>query len=227
MLVTELWTPIYDGSIWKAPVFPAEITNLRHSQHMLRIDGLVNSDLAAVVRNIQYTTILLNRHYYEQTPIDGVLLQECLGFVHSILTKLEGRLEDELSECLRLGMMVFFATTFRLPGLYEHPCCKSLASRLQLSYAATKVAIPNLHATIDIWLMLVCLISTDDMDELYIWASWEALAKRGLSWSETRRELKQVMWVDAFHDDLGKRAFETFMIRCGPSSVSKCDGILL
>ena len=211
MLVTKLWTPIYDGSVWKEPVFLAEVTNLYYSQGMLCVDGLVDSNLAAVFHNLQYTTILINKHYYNQTPINGIFLQECLGFVHSSLIELEGRLKNKLSECLRLGMMAFLATTFRLPDLYEQPYCKNLTNKLQLSYATAKDSIPDLQKTIDIWLILVCLISTDNIDDPDIWASWKATATRGLSWNEIRRQLKQVMWIDAFHDDLGRRAFETLM----------------
>jgi hypothetical protein len=215
LLVTKLWTPIYHSSIWKVPVFPAEVTNLYHSQGMLCVDGLVESDLAAVFHSLQYTTILFNKHYYDKTPVDGIFIRQCLGFVHSSLIELEGRLKNQLSECLRLGMMAFLATTFRLQGSYEQYYCKSLANKLRLSYATAKASIPDLPKAIDIWLILVLLISTDDIDELYICASWEATAARGLPWNETRKHLKQVMWIDSVHDDLGRRAFGALMARSG------------
>jgi hypothetical protein len=215
LLVTKLWKPIYNSSIWKEPVFPAEVTNLYHSQGMLCVDGLVESDLATVFHNLQYTTILFNKHYYDKTPVDGIFIRQCLGFVHSSLIELEGRLKNQLSECLRLGMMAFLATTFRLQGSYEQYYCKSLANKLRLSYATAKASIPDLPKAIDIWLILVLLISTDDIDELYICASWEATAARGLPWNETRKHLKQVMWIDSVHDDLGRRAFGALMARTG------------
>jgi hypothetical protein len=227
VLLTKHWIPIYDGSVWKGPVIPAELTDIYHLQGMLCADGAFDSDLVAVFHSLQYTTILFNKHYYEQTPIDGTLLQECLGFVHSSLIKLDGQLEDKLSECLRLGMMAFFATTFRLPGLYEHPCCKSLANQLQLSYAAVKALTPDFQETIDTWLMLVCLITNDNINELHIWPSWKAIAIRGPSWNKIREKLKQVMWIDAFHDDLGRRAFEALMIRFEPANSSGSDSVVL
>lgn len=171
MLVTELWIPIYDGSVWKEPVFSAEISNLYHSQSMLRVDGLVDSELAVVFHNLQYTTILFNKHYYSQTPINGTLFQECLGFVHSGLIKLQGQLKNKLSECLRLGMMAFLATTFRLPDLYEQPYCKTLSNKLRHSYAVAKDSIPDLQMSIDIWLIFVCLISNNSKEGPGIWAS--------------------------------------------------------
>jgi hypothetical protein len=182
---------------------------------MLCVDGLVESDLAAVFHSLQYTTILFNKHYYDKTPIDGMFIRQCLGFVHSSLIELEGQLKNELSECLRLGMMAFLATTFRLQGSYKQYYCKSLANRLQLSYATTKASTPDLPEAMDIWLILVLLISTDDVHEPYISASWEATAAHRLSWNETSRHLKQVMWIDSVHDDLGRRIFETLMTRIG------------
>jgi hypothetical protein len=215
LLVTKLWIPIYNSSIWKAPVFPAELTNLYHSQGMLCVDGLVESDLAIVFYNLQYTTILFNKHYYDKTPVNGMFIRQCLGFVHSSLIELEGRFKNNVSECLRLGMMAFLATTFRLQGSYEQYYCKSLSNKLQLSHAAAKASNPDLPEAMSIWLILLLLISTGDIDKLHTCVSWEGTAASGLSWNEIRRYLKQIMWIDSVHDDLGTRAFETLMTRIG------------
>ena len=186
---------------------------------MLCVDGLVDSELAIVFHNLQCAAILLNKHYCDRTPIDGRLLRESLGFIHSSLIELEDRFKDKLSECLHLGMMAFLATTFRLPGLYEQPYCKNLTNKLQLSYNATKVSIPDLPKTIDNWLMLVCLISTDNLGDSIELASWRATLICGLSWNEMRSQLKRVMWIDVFHNDLGRRAFEVLMAPLESSNV--------
>lgn len=177
---------------------------------MVCIGGLVEPELATVFRHLQHTAILLNRHYDNKTPVDGTFMRQCLGFVHSRLIELEDRLENDISKCLHLGMMAFLATTFRLPDLHEQHYCKTLANRLELSYAAAKVSNLDLQKTIDMWLVYVLLISADHIDEPYIRANWEATTG-GLHWTETRRLLKQVMWIDTFHDDLGRKAFEALM----------------
>lgn len=198
------------------------------AQSILCIDELVDSNLAAVFHSLQYITSLLNKHYYSQTPIDGKFLRESLGFVHSALVQLEGQLKNILSECLRLGMMSFLATTFRLPGLYEHPCCRVLDKKLQLSYAAAKASCPDLQERIDDWLVLVCLMSTKNIDESHSnWASWKAIAVREQLWDETRRKLKQVMWIDAIHDDLGRTAFEALITRVRLPNVCEHDNSIL
>ncbi|KAH8698534.1 hypothetical protein BGW36DRAFT_406490, partial [Talaromyces proteolyticus] len=220
MLVTKLWTPIYNGSVWKDPVMPVGVTKLYYSRNMVCVDGLVDSNLAVVFHTLQHTAILLNKHYHNQTAVNGVFLQESLSFVHSSLIELDGQLTDVLSECIRLGMMALFAATFRLPGLYEHPCCKALANELHLSYAAARGSTSDVPETIDIWLMLVSLISVDNMDSLYVWESWKVLATRGLSWDGIRGHLQRVMWIDAFHDDLGRRAVDRFRKYLEISNVS-------
>ncbi|KAK6076527.1 hypothetical protein SCUP515_05356 [Seiridium cupressi] len=211
LLVTKLWTPLYDSSIWADLVFPNDITNGHHSEDILCIDDLVEPDLAAIFHELQRTTILLNKHYYEKTPVDGVFIRQCLGSVHSSLIELEDRLEDALSETLRLGIMAFLATTFRLPASYEQHYSKALTKQLQISYVTTKASTPDLQDAIDIWLILMFLISMTDVDELYVQKSRNTMAERWLSWSETRRSLKQVMWIDSFHDEVGKRAFQSFL----------------
>ncbi|RDW65101.1 hypothetical protein BP6252_10752 [Coleophoma cylindrospora] len=207
LLITKLWTPIYNGGVWERPIFPTRILEFYHSQNMVCIDGLVDSDLATVFHNLQYTTILINTHYHNQTPIDGSLLRHCLGFVHSNLIELESKLEHELSECILWGMMAFLAATFRFPDVHQQPYNKILADKLQHSYNSAKASGADLPMTIDIWLNLVCLIASDNICDPYRCAGWKGTATGGLSWNETRRYLKEVMWIDAFHDELGRKAF--------------------
>jgi hypothetical protein len=180
---------------------------------MLCLDGLVEPRLAAVFHDLQCTTILINKHYWDRTPIDGAVLRDCLGFVQSTLVELESRLDYEPSRCLCLGTMAFLATTFRSPDSHELPYNNVLARKLQLSYGAVKVSAPELPSAIDTWLMYVCLISSGSVDGPHARAS--GMATLEPSWVETRRVLKEVMWIDAFHDDLGRRSFEALMARRG------------
>lgn len=211
-LVTKLWTPIYDSAMWKIPVFPADTVHFYNSQSMLSIDGLVEPNLATVFHHLQYTTLLFNKHYYQKTKVNGIFIHQCLGFVHSGLIAFEGRL-SKFSECLRLAMMVFLATTFRLPGLCQKTYCGDLPHKLQISYASAKASNPFLPKKIKLWITFLLLISTDKIREQHIYETciyeaWKVTAARGLGWDETRRHLKQAMWIDSFHDDLGKGTFE-------------------
>lgn len=176
---------------------------------MLSVADMVASDVATVFNHLQNTAILLNKHYYAQTAIWVKDLQQYLGFAHSKLIDLEVCVDDEISECLRLGMLAFVAATFRLPGTYTHPGFRSLSIKLERSYAAIRPSHAPLHPTLHLWLMFVCQISFGDIPEHHAWANFKSSEMGSMSWTQIRRELKRVLWIDAFHDDLGKRAFDT------------------
>jgi hypothetical protein len=177
---------------------------------MLRIDGLVEPELANVFRNLQYTSVLFNK-YTTKTPVDGTLLRQSLGYIHSNLLGLEDRLTRPLSRCLRLGMMAFLSTTFRLPDFSIQHYSYTLVGKLQISYETVKASEPNLLPTLDIWLTLVLLISAENSIELDTITGWEINSAYEWSWHEARRHLKQVMWIELIHDRLGRVAFERMM----------------
>ncbi|KAJ3546927.1 hypothetical protein NM208_g1762 [Fusarium decemcellulare] len=206
-LVTELWTQIYDRYTWEPPALPIEVVNLHESQNMLSMDGLVDSRLAVVLKCVQCTTILFNTHYHSQTPGNGTFIQQCLGFVHSSLIDLEGRLTEELPKYILLGILVYLATAFRIPSCDEQHYCNSLAEKMQLAYTAARPLIPDPYVALDIWSMFmaqICISPTSKQQGV----NWDMSKISCLGWDETRRGLQQVMWIDAFHDDLGRRVFE-------------------
>lgn len=190
------------------PIFPSQIKLRCRSEGILQPDFFQNEELSAVFHTLQCTVVLLNKHYDEKTPINGALLKDAMGFVHSNLFRLEGQLTDRLSECLRLAMTAFLATTFRLPGLYEHPCSRSLAIELLQSFSASQDLVTALPDTMQTWLTLVCLMSTGPVDEQYVRAMSGLGARYRLPWDQVRQQARRVMWIDSLHDDLGRKSFE-------------------
>jgi hypothetical protein len=189
-------------------VLPLDIPELDYSQDTIYFEGLVmDPDLVTIFRSLRHITILFNKCSYNKTPMDGKTVQKCMAFIHSGLLKLEGQLEDTLSECLRLGMMAFLATTFRVPGLKVQNDCASFGDKLRKSYAVTKATNIYLHKTVDIWLIIICLILTSEKDEHGLYEFWESIAAHRISWDDTRKCLKAFLWIDSFHDDLGRNAF--------------------
>lgn len=174
---------------------------------MLCIDGLVDPNLATVFTHLQHTAILLNMHHHSKTPVNGALIRQCLGFVHSSIIDLDSRLVDNVSKCLHVGMMVFLATTFRLPGSHEHYYCKSLAEKIKVLYNAARPLLQDQHGILDVWLMLMGQICLDSGVQ-HQGVSWSLSEVSQSGWDETRRRLQRVMWIDTFHDDIGRKAFE-------------------
>lgn len=182
--------------------------DIHKSHNTLCIDGLVDPNLATVFTHLQHTAILLNMHHRSKTPVNGALIRQCLGFVHSSLLDLELRLTDNLSKRVHVGIMTLLATTFRLPGSDEQHYCKSLAKKMLVLYSASSPLLRTQHGILDIWLMLmgqICIGPSVQHPAM----SWRLSEICQSGWDETRRQLKRVLWIDAFHDDIGKRAFET------------------
>lgn len=175
---------------------------------MLCVDGLVDPNLATVFTHLQHTALLLDMHHHSKTPVNGVLIRQCLGFVHFSIIDLEFRLVDSISRCLHAAMMAFLATTFRLPGSGEQHYCKSLAEKMKVLYNAAKPLLQDQHGILDIWLMLMGQICVGSGLQ-YQGVSWSLSEVSQSGWDETRRQLKRVMWIDTFHDDIGRKAFET------------------
>jgi hypothetical protein len=211
-LITKHWVSLYKSSIYVEPVFPDSIIRLGWSGCLVCIDELVDSRLTVVYRTLQHIAILFNQHYYEKTPINASFVQQGFGFVHSSLLDLRNQLWDSLSECLRLGMIAFLTTTFRVPGLKVQHYYSNLADEFQRCYTSAKASHRNLqeYTEIDTWLSMICIMSAVNEDP-GTWKTCAATATQALSWSDMRRRLKKVMWIDSFHDDLGEKAFQRFM----------------
>jgi hypothetical protein len=206
-LVTQQWTSLYDSSIWKEPIFINQLTDMNCPHEKVSVTGLVDSRLEPVFRTLQETTLLFNKHFYRNERIEGRFAQQCLGFVPSQLLELDGCFIDGFSETLRLGMMAFLATTFRIPGLGVQRAYRGTFEKLQLSLSSDKPGTPHLHEKISIWIMIVRVMFTESRDGLQVPALWRKTVVHKRSWEEIRCCLKEVMWVDSLHDNPGKGAY--------------------
>jgi hypothetical protein len=180
---------------------------------MVPSDCVPDSRLALVFYTLQCTTILLDTHDFGAPRINGARLYEALGFVQSELLRLKGRLADSLSDCIRLGLMAFLATTFRVPGQYEHPCCASLAEPLLGACVANGKGLARLPKALRTWLLLVGAMTAGAVGNDRVRLAWrDLLSANRDSWDVMRQDAKKVMWVDVMHDALGKNAFDALGI---------------
>ncbi|KAK7227994.1 hypothetical protein V2G26_000164 [Clonostachys chloroleuca] len=216
-LATDLWTPVYNELNWVQPAVPAHIIRLHASYNMFPLDDYLDPELANVFRNLQYLSILFNEHFYSKTPLDGTVLHEYLEYIQSSLVNLLPSPRGSLQDCVFQGMMTFLATTFRLPGSYTHPSCHSAAAKLRRYYLTASESMENFPKIAEIWLIYICFLSTENMDEVFdeiiIGTRWEFSDLGRSSWEETRLLLKRVMWIDAFHDKVGRKIFERLTTR--------------
>jgi hypothetical protein len=181
---------------------------------MVRYDCVPDSRLALVFYTLQCTAILLDTHDFGAPTVNGARLHKRMSFVQSELLRLKGLLVDGLSEVLRLGMVAFLTTTFRVPGQYEHPACARLAKPLLASCTANRDGIAKLPGEMRTWFLLVGLMTASGFDHLQTRMAWRDLVPLppALSWETVRGEAKKVMWIDAIHDALGRRGFDALCL---------------
>lgn len=149
-LATQKWTPLYDSSIWKEPIFITQLENMDYPHGKVSVTGLVDSRLELVLLTLQDTTLLFNKHFYRNERIEGRFAQQCLGFVHSHLLGLDGCFTGGFSETLRLGMMAFLATSFQIPGLRVQRAYRGTFEKLQLSLFSDQAGAAHLYEKISI-----------------------------------------------------------------------------
>jgi len=108
-----------------------------------------------------------------------------------------------LSECLRLGMLALLTTTFELPGR------RIPYASLSAQYRASCLAIMVTPATrmLSTWLLLVGAMSVLDPGELWLRTMWSKTATPQERWEEQRQQLRSIIWVNAVHEDQGRRVY--------------------
>ncbi|KAH8881164.1 hypothetical protein GQ53DRAFT_519240 [Thozetella sp. PMI_491] len=209
-LLARQWTSLFDYPTPRPPDLPAYIVKGTDQEIASRIKGLVDPELAVVFQSLQQIAAVVNEHYHNGTPVPQIPMQLALEYAHSHLIGLQGRHQGELGECLCLGMMAFLATTICMPDSAFPYYCRGLAT--DFHYACASVGAPkieHLPRAVKSWLVIMLLMVVPTMsDNAAISIDWMAeVASRELSWDEARRQLKSVLWLDPFHDALGRRAF--------------------
>lgn len=190
-----------------APNFSEQVLLTYGARAMLQPDFIPDGRLVHVFHALQCTTIVLDTHEFGAPSINGVLLSQAMGFVQSELLELRTQVRDGLSSLILLSLLAFHATTFRLPGLYEHPCCSVLAGSLLEAFSANERGIQMLPETMRIWLILIGALTAKG-DEARI-AAWRRYCTQAVSegpWETIRQEARKVMWIDSIHNEVGKAA---------------------
>lgn len=209
--MTERWRSIHANGRWMTPAFPEEIKRRYELESMISAEFIRDGELAEVFETLQHTALLLNLHHACDTAVNGALFRDAMGYAQAVLAfhAQHDDYTDRVSECLGRGMTAFLAATYRLPGLYEHPCLAVSTDKLAACLDKSKDIIRMLPTEVQIWLVLVRHMSMRESSaDLSLSDKSEEAPMGGMAWTELRRQAKQVMWFDAIHDDLGERAWK-------------------
>ncbi|KAF7539468.1 hypothetical protein G7Z17_g12418 [Cylindrodendrum hubeiense] len=113
-----------------------------------------------------------------------------------------------LEESIRIGLLSFEST------LFLHTPKLGLKLKSERFYCQLHECIERIHvdgpevADIKLWLLLVGSIIVFQGNETWLVESINELSG-DQPWSEVRKRVKRVMWVDIVHDEPGRHAFET------------------
>ncbi|KAK5728636.1 hypothetical protein LTR15_001773 [Elasticomyces elasticus] len=186
-------------SAFSGPPLGSDMTSL-----FLCVVGLVDARLATVFHDLQRLTRLSNTHAQRQSRLKGDLFQHLLGSIQRRLLWLRFSPDQPWSERLRLGMLAFLTTSFRLPG--RMVSFKYLASNFRTSCQTLAASTADMH-TLAAWLVLVGAMSVFEHSEQWLRAKWSDFAVPGDTWEIARRRMACVAWIDDVHDEPGKLAY--------------------
>jgi hypothetical protein len=171
------------------------------------VKGLVDPRLLVVFRDLQYFAGLMNAAAgsNRRLRLRDTEFQNIICSTQYRLLRLQGTLDNIISECLRLAMLAFLTTTFQVPGMkFRHPY---LARRFRECCRAVEAATPQLRDLM-LWLLTIGAISVYDVvDEPWLHERWK-IDVPDVEWPEARRRMKEIMWIDIIHDEPAKYIFK-------------------
>ena len=154
--------------------------------------------------DLQRLSWSLNAHNCNNQKLRYEEFEESSCSIQYRLLMLQGTLTDILDECIRLGSLAFLISTFQLPrgeDKYHY-----LSNRFRECCCALD---PSGQKTKDwsLWLLLIGAISLYGVDASWLRKRWRNSVPANMTWSEARRRLKGMVWIDSIHDELGEYAF--------------------
>ncbi|KAK7426260.1 hypothetical protein QQZ08_007290 [Neonectria magnoliae] len=137
------------------------------------------------------------------------LFQEIMLSIQCRLLCLEYAIDlYPLQESIRLGLLAFESTVFlQTPRLGVKLRSDRFAGQLHQAIMKLHIKTPE-FADLKLWLVLVGSILVFDGDEAWLVESINKLTGNQ-TWTEVRKRVKDVMWVDIIHDGPGRHTFET------------------
>ncbi|KAL2784176.1 hypothetical protein BJX66DRAFT_330149 [Aspergillus keveii] len=179
------------------------------------IFGNADPRIITLFREMQYYTTIINSAHVakHRRPADEFHNSIC-SFQYRLL-QLQGAFDHEdrlydgrLSETLRLALLSVMATTFQFPGarggypyltMRFRECCQQLV-----------VWAHGPSRDLMRWLLIVGATTVFDvrsMNEQWMWERWRKDVDQ-VDWKVTRERLREIMWIDAMQDALGRDAFK-------------------
>ncbi|KAH8805091.1 hypothetical protein F5884DRAFT_859702 [Xylogone sp. PMI_703] len=179
-----------------------------HSSFSLPITtiGPNGMELITTLKDLQQLCHIFNAGVTNHRYPSPTEIQNRICSIQYRLLRLQGNLESILTECLRLAMLAFLATTFQVPGTeVNYPflersfrdCCRGI-----------EASTPHLQDLM-LWFLMIGALSVFRVTEPWLCKRWDAEVPSQMTWEDARERLRNIMWIDAIHDQPGYHVFKT------------------
>lgn len=176
----------------------------------------MDARLHNVLRDLHTFSCLSNLAYQTTRKLSPEIYNEMMISILYRLTHLSFD-NDSLHEALRSGLLTFSSAIFMQRQFMEQPYDHLLnlySNTLSILRKATDIELP---VPIVLWLTMLSHVVPHEEPSREDWRTvWldEAVSLAGIdSWSQARGMLISVVWIDFIHDRLGKKIFESAMLR--------------
>ncbi|KAF2183292.1 hypothetical protein K469DRAFT_635233 [Zopfia rhizophila CBS 207.26] len=161
--------------------------------------------LVNVFRDFQYLLLRINRNALKHARYNAACFQGVLTSLQSRLMHLGDLLDNPVEKLVRLTMLTFLTTTFKVPGR-KIPYGWVVE---QLGDAYTKVAGGPFKQdrSLRLWVLVTAAFTVTGAQEDWVREAW-GKTDSGLDWAVVKNHLMRVMWIEIIHDRPGEMAFQ-------------------
>jgi hypothetical protein len=162
--------------------------------------------LKSAFKDLRDFSALANQLIPARRKLEPEIFQEIMLSVQYRLLVLEYLLDEHpLREAIRLGLLAYESTIFlQIQGVK----LKSDLFTSQLREAIEAIPVEGeAIANVKLWLLLIGSMVIFDSKAPWLAQSIQSLTGRQ-TWSQVRKRVKEVMWIDIIHDLAGSEAFE-------------------
>lgn len=161
--------------------------------------------LANVFQDFRYLSVIINRNVVDNTRYNAVSFQSFLTSLQSRLMHLSGLLNDSLEESVRLTLLAFLTTTFKVPG--RKIPYGWVVEQLGEAYSKVQGGLYEQNRSLCLWILITAAFTVAGAQQDWIRKAWE-IADSRLDWPSVKQHLVRVIWIDIIHDRPGERTFE-------------------
>lgn len=167
--------------------------------------------LLATYQDFLHLGLSINSHFSTRQRIPLASFQTLLSSIQSRLISLHGCLVDPHAELMRLALLAYLTTTFKVPG--RKIPYTWIGAQIKSAYRAVGASVVGGDDVFKLWILMVVAIAVTDVDEAWLVGAWrERSGGVEEQWVDVKAELMRVMWVDCMHDKHGVVALERLVV---------------